>query len=200
MLSLGKKISENLDQHDFLSNWMAQYLAERLVRLDSIDQSDLEVARSEIADLVLRIWDRRRAARIHGDPLALAEKVERAIARLVPITDQPFDFSRPFNETPGPTEAEVEASAALKLAIDLDRSSRIMVKELVRFAAVTAENHDAEWVKLARSTESSASRFISRWLEMESQVSDDNHDDDGKRIVAQRAQTLIEALKPIAEL
>lgn len=126
---------------------MAHHLAARLAALESLNGQARLAAEDEVADLILQIWARRHEVGFRKDPLAATDSVGRAVARLDPEGKGPFSYFRPFDDEPGPSAAEIEVNAALKLALAVDDIAEDLVRALITYAAMTAVDHDSDWVR-----------------------------------------------------
>ncbi|WP_144018562.1 hypothetical protein [Demequina sp. NBRC 110051] len=133
---------------DTLGRWIAHYLAERLESLGELAGEELAVAEREVADLVLRLWAQRRDLPTARPVLAAVDRVDRALERL-DHDREPWGFFGVFDDAPVPEGSEVEADAALKVALELDRSAGDLVRSLIGYAASIAREHDGAWVEHA---------------------------------------------------
>ncbi|UTT63675.1 hypothetical protein [Microcella humidisoli] len=164
---MGQQIADSLDEHDLLSRWMAQHLAERLAALESLKGRARLEAEDAVAELILQIWAHRREVGFRRDPLAATDSVERAIARLDPEAKGLFSYFRPFDDEPGPSVAEIETNQALKLALAVDRIGEDLVRALVTYAALTAIDHDADWVRASDAIHPTTFRRLERLISYE---------------------------------
>ncbi|MFS4505497.1 hypothetical protein ACMA46_04595 [Clavibacter sp. Sh2141] len=164
MLSLGQQIADSLDERDLLSRWMAHHLADRLAALEQLKGRSRLRAEDAVAELIVQIWAHRREVAFRVDPLAATDSVERAMARLDPEVKGPFSYFRPFDDEPGPSEAEVEVNAALKLALAVDDVAQDLVRALIAYAARTAIDHDAEWVRASEAVHPMTARQLLRLM------------------------------------
>ena len=126
---------------------MAHHLADRLAALESLNGQARLAAEDEVADLIVQIWERRHEVGFRKDPLVATDSVERAVARLDPEGKGPFSYFRPFDDEPGPSAAEIDINAALKLALAVDDIAEDLVRALITYAAMTAVDHDSDWVR-----------------------------------------------------
>jgi len=143
---------------------MSHHLAERIESLRSLPSEERADAEAGMADLVLRIWERRQGARFVDEPLALTDSVTRALARLDPTLRGPFLFYRPFDDMPGPSEAEIEANAAMKIALQIDDTAGDLVSSLIKYAAEIAVEKDARWVAASQAGGSPTLRDLTTLL------------------------------------
>jgi hypothetical protein len=197
VLSLGEQIAASLDQHDMLARWMAHHLAEHLQALEAFSGAERVDAEQEVADLIVQLWERRRTMPMREDPLSLADSVVRAVARLDPEAG-PFRFFGRFDEDAGPSQAEVEANEALKLALGIDEATGQLVRSLVRYAAMTAVSHDADWIRGAEAMKDATIRDIRRVFDLEENAGEDPISVEQNRIV-ERAGNLGALLQSTSE-
>lgn len=125
---------------------MAHYLAEKLDGLDALQGAELAQARSEVAELIIRLWSHRRVLPTRASALAAIDGVERAIARLDPERPS-WGYYSAFGEATAPGEQVTEADAFLGVALAIDRAAGDVVHALVGYAATSAQDADAEWVQ-----------------------------------------------------
>lgn len=202
VLALGEQIAASLDEHDLLSRWMAHHLAERLTTLETLRGRAKATAEAEVAELIVRIWEHRHTVGFRDDPLALTESVERAIARLDPSAKAPFNYYRPFDDQPGPSPAEIEANTALRIALGIDDAAGDIVRSLVRYAAVIAENQDAKWVRVALVARPIGLRDLTRLLEFDLDDSVDGQNPAAavRSEITKRAKALGKVLRVLSRL
>lgn len=170
---------------------MAHHLAGRLVALESLKGRARLKAEDAVADLIVQIWAHRHEVGFRKDPLAATDSVERAVARLDPEGNGPFSYFRPFDDEPGPSAAEIEANAALKLALDVDDIAEDLVRALITYAAMTAVDHDAEWVRARDAVEPTRLRQLRRLMSYEgSSDADATPLEVAEKRVSERARSL----------
>ncbi|HEY0339534.1 MAG TPA: hypothetical protein VGC34_01905, partial [Steroidobacteraceae bacterium] len=143
---------------------MAHHLADRLAALESLKGGARLEAEDAVAGLIVQIWAHRQEVGFRKDPLAATDSVERAVARLDPERKGPFSYFQPFDDEPGPSAPEIEVNAALKLALAVDDIAEDLVRALITFAAVTAVDHDAEWVRATRAVHPATLRQLRRLM------------------------------------
>jgi hypothetical protein len=143
---------------------MAHHLADRLAALESLKGRARLAEEDKVADLIVQIWAHRHEVGFRKDPLAATDSVERALARLDPEGRGPFSYFQPFDDEPGPSAAEIEVNAALKLALAVDDIAEDLVRALVTYAAITALDHEAEWVRATRAVHPATLRQLRRLI------------------------------------
>jgi hypothetical protein len=181
---------------------MAHHLAERIEALNSLDGEAKVDAEDEVADLIMRIWERRQGGELADDPLALADSVKRAVARLDPSARGPFSFYRPFEEKPGPSDAEIESNIAMQLALRVDDAARDLVLSLVKYAAQIAIQKDAEWVLASQAAGSSTLWDLTRLASLEASEVETGSDPiaSERGRITQRAEAFSKVLQAMALL
>jgi hypothetical protein len=127
---------------------MAHYLAERMTSLQRKTEAERAIAETEVADLILRLWDHRRQLPGGRLPLAAVDEVEAAIAALTPGR-RPWAYFGAFSADTEPSTEETEVSTTLKAALIVDRLAGDLVHGLIGRAAALAEVDEAAWVKQA---------------------------------------------------
>jgi len=146
---------------------MAHHLADRLASLESLKGQARLDAEDAVAELIVQIWAHRHEVGFRNEPLAATDSVERAVARLDPEGKGPFSYFRPFDDEAGPSMAEIEANAALKLALAVDENAEDLIRALITFAAMTAVDHDAEWVRASEAVHPTTLRQLRRLMRYE---------------------------------
>jgi hypothetical protein len=180
---------------------MAHYLADRLTALESLSGQGRREAEDEVAGLIVQIWEHRHEVGFQKAPFASTDSVERAVARLDPEGKGPFSYFQPFDEEQGPSAAEVDVNAALKLALAVDDIAGDLVRALVTYAAMTAVDHDAEWVRATRAVHPTTLRQLRRLM-----GHPDNDDADAASLtvaakrVSERARSLGKVVRQASRL
>ncbi len=151
VLELGKRIVNQLgphQEHDTLGRWMAHYIAEKIVQVDTASGKDLEEKKSACADAILRLWSHRSELPNGKRPFEAFEPILRALESLDPDDTRPryFRQARHAAETEGESP---ETKEWLELASGIDYTARILIRYCLVVAAGTAVNESREWVSLA---------------------------------------------------
>ena len=144
MLALGEQIVQSLRRDDLLSRWMAHHISERMTSLATVAEEERAMAENEVADLILRLWEHGRTDAFDEDPVRLSESVMRAVAKLDPNPGE--RYFRAFGFVPQPLGTETESDRHLDVALSLDREAGCLMRELVMYAAATAEGKEATWI------------------------------------------------------
>jgi hypothetical protein len=162
ILSLGKQIAAALDEHDLLSQWMAHYLAEQMVTVETLSGQPRATAEHKVADYILRLWEHRHAAALREDPIALSDSVQRAISRLDPERLKPWGYYKDFEEEAGPSAAEIEVNTLPRAAVGLDRSMAELMRALISCASMLAAEKDKEWIAHAQAAGADPLKYLHR--------------------------------------
>ena len=97
-LNLGRKLVRELEiEHtcETLSKWMAHYLAEQILEVESAkSQRQKNAAQSKCCELILRIWEKRQSLPGGAKPLG---RIEVALKALVAMKSEQNEFARFFN-------------------------------------------------------------------------------------------------------
>lgn len=194
ILSLGKQIAATLDEHDLLSQWMAHYLAERMVTVESLNGQERATAEDKVADYILRLWEHRHGAALREDPIALSDSVERAITRLDPERLKPWGYYNTFEEEAGPSEVEIEVNTLLRAALGLDQIMADLVRALVTCASMTAAEKDKKWVVSSRAAGEDPLKYIQRLYKSE------ELEDSGQTPVAAERAKIVMRSRAVIEL
>lgn len=180
---------------------MAHHLADRLTALESLEGQALLDAEDAIAELIVQIWAHRHEVGFREDPLAATDSVERAVARLDPEGRGPFSYFRPFDDAPGPSVAEIEVNAALKLALSVDDIAADLIRALVTYAAMTAIERDAEWVQAMDAIDATTLRQLRRLMSFGSRSDTDVAPlTAATREISDRARSLGEVVRQASKL
>lgn len=153
IIKLGKKLVEELalnDSVDTLGRWMAHHIAELIYDAENITDETARIAKQmEIRDSVWAFWDNRYELPFGNKPFKELEPILRALESLDPENQQPRYF---FPHT-GLTNREKESTETqkwLKLAENIDSSSKILIDYCLSLAAENAIDKSQEWVELAQ--------------------------------------------------
>lgn len=144
---------------------MAHYVAEQISAAESASGNDRASKEKTAAESILALWQHRSGLPTERSPMQAFERVFNALDRLAEPHD-PWSFYRPFPGEARPSADDVESDTLLRLALNLEDSTREIVRALVSEAAATALDREAEWVRLsenlAEDEERKAMRQLSR--------------------------------------
>jgi hypothetical protein len=149
VLSLGRKLTENLDEHDVLGGWMCHYLAERFVLVEQKEGAERDAIETEIAALVLQLWEHRAGVPLRESPTAQLDHIRGALSRIDPRSNV-WGYHVQYHGDEAPSSEDLEVNAALSLAVDVDRATRRLIRSLYAYATANAIAKDSNWIVAAQ--------------------------------------------------
>jgi hypothetical protein len=151
VLKLGEKIVAELgseDRADTLSRWMAHYIAELIQKSKVAQIEGRDEALARCAAAILNLWEYRRKFPQGKRPLEDLEPIIRVMELLDP--DRPiFRYFDSVILEGSETKEAGESETWLNVAVELDYSARILIRDCLARAAKTAVNKSKEWLELA---------------------------------------------------
>jgi hypothetical protein len=151
VLKFGEKIVAELgneDRADTLSRWMAHYVAELIQKSEVAQIEGRDEALAQCAAAILNLWEYRRKFPQGKRPLEDLEPIIRTLETLDPDRPAIRYFDDVILERSETEEAD-ESQTWLNLAVELDYSARILIRDCLARAAQTAVNKSKEWIALA---------------------------------------------------
>lgn len=153
IIKLGKKLVEELvlnNSVDTLGRWMAHHIAELIYDAENTTDETVRIAKQlEIRDSVWAFWANRYELPFGNKPFKELEPILRALESLDPENQRP----RYFFPYPGLTNTEKESTETqkwLKIAENIDSSSKILIDYCLSLAAENSIDKSQEWVELAK--------------------------------------------------
>lgn len=153
IIQLGKKLVEELELNnsvDTLGRWMAHHIAELIYDAENTTNETMRIAKQfEIRDSVWAFWANRYELPFGNKPFKELEPILRALESLDPENQQP----RYFFPNLGLTNREKESTETqkwLKVAENIDSSSKILIDYCLSLAAENSIDKSQEWVELAQ--------------------------------------------------
>lgn len=144
-LELGTALAKDLDDRDLLGHWMAHHLSDLITRARTTTGPDSDALRREACDTILKLWQHRGDAALRGRPTQSIDIVIRALERLE--SPQDWQFYNTFRSEEAPDQNTMASLPALRLALDLEETTRDIVLQVLRFAANEAENKEEPWIQ-----------------------------------------------------
>jgi hypothetical protein len=144
-LELGTALAKDLDDRDLLGHWMAHHISDLITRARTASGPDSDALRQEACDTILKLWHHRADAALRSRPTHSIDVVIRALERLE--SPQDWLFYNTFRPEEAPDQNTMASIPALKLALDLEETTRDIVLQVLRFAANEAENKEAPWIQ-----------------------------------------------------
>lgn len=174
VLNLGKKIIDELglDQSvDTLSRWMAHYIAQLILSVETAGAEDRSEKLSRCASAILDLWRHRSELPNGKRPFEDVEPILRALESLDLNNNTPRYF-RSVRTAAGTAEQDVETMRWLDIADGLDYSARILIRYCLVRAAEDALDRSKEWVALAEAvgTEDGIDLAVLRTISYESEL------------------------------
>ncbi|MCY9848515.1 AVAST type 3 anti-phage protein Avs3b [Pectobacterium aroidearum] len=135
---------------DTLGRWMAHHIAELIYDAENTTNETMRIAKQfEIRDSVWAFWANRYELPFGNKPFKELEPILRALESLDPENQQP----RYFFPNLGLTNREKESTETqkwLKVAENIDSSSKILIDYCLSLAAENSIDKSQEWVELAQ--------------------------------------------------
>ena len=149
ILQLGKALVVQLEaEDDLLASWMAHYVAERIVEAEDAAGDAKGVAEEAAVKAILELWNNRNFLPAHLRPFKKLEPIQRVLASF-DIEETDYRYYPAVLREVERMNIDKEAKEWLELAIGLDYSARILIKNFLRAAAQSASEQAQPWVKLA---------------------------------------------------
>jgi len=145
-LELGRELSRSLPDDDILGRWMAHYISELITRDEAAPGDGAEGVRRETAEAIIELWRHRADIPTRNRPMSSFDPVLKALERLSG-PQEPWGFYGMFTDGSEPSEAEFSIIPLLRCALDLEDTVRDVVRQIIVFAAASASDREAKWVK-----------------------------------------------------
>ncbi len=149
VLSLGERLAAELRESDMLGNWMAQYLAELLLKVENSPPEHKATVKTEVAEVVLQLWAQRGHLPVLRYPFQSFDQVFAALARLEEGY-RPWGRLGIFDEITTPSEQDTSDIDVLAGACSVDEGAYRVVRFAVALAAASASAREAEWIRLGQ--------------------------------------------------
>lgn len=149
VLSLGERLAAELRNSDMLGSWMAQYVAELLLKVENSSPEHTASVKAEVAEVILQIWAQRGHLPVLRYPFQSFDQVFAALARLEE-SYKPWGRLGIFDETAAPSGQDTSDSDVLAGACSVDEGAHRVVRFAVALAAASASAREAEWIGLGQ--------------------------------------------------
>ena len=163
VLTLGEELARTFETWDSTGRWMAIHLASLVHAARGFEPGAEQ--RTQIVDLILKIW-KRRFRMPGGGPTAAFGPVLAGLERLG--DDRPWAFSRLPEGFSAADVSGLPAAGMLQIAADLERLSRRTIIRLFWLATREAGESNKELLdladKVASNVESDASAILARLM------------------------------------
>jgi hypothetical protein len=127
---------------------MAHYISELIQKAETTRIESRDQALAQCAAAILDLWEHRRSFPGGKRPLEDLEPIIRTLESLDP--DRPaFRYFDSVILDGSETEEAGESKTWLNVAVELDHSARILIRDCLARAAQTAVDKSKEWIALA---------------------------------------------------
>lgn len=144
-LELGTTLAKDLDDRDLLGRWMAHHISDLITQAKEVTGPDGDTLRQEARDTILALWNHRANAPLRSRPTHNVDVVIRALERLE--NPQNWTFYNTFRPGEEPDEESMASVPALRLALDIEASTKEVVIHVLRLAADEADAREAPWIE-----------------------------------------------------
>jgi len=153
IINLGKLLVQELglDQSvDTLARWMAHYIAEKMELLERLPESkEKDDAKKDCFETILDLWKHRWLLPSGRRPLESFEPILRVIERINPEKEEPFFYrfsDHDLSEINTESSNEKEINDYLNIALQIDRTAKIWINDILTQAALKAKNENTELI------------------------------------------------------
>ena len=148
-IELGRKIAEDLgttSRSDFLSGWMAHYIAELIGRYDNASEDNKEEAGDRAFEAILKLWNHRYQSIAGFDPIKRSEVILKTLNHLDPESKRPFYFF----QHPGEDGHDGDDCEKLyEMAMGVDRTARRLLMTLLLVITIKRTSEEtADYIRL----------------------------------------------------
>lgn len=149
IINLGKLMVKELgleDGVDTLSRWMAHYLAEKIILVESLPVGkQKEDAQKECFDIILKLWENRWKLPAGKRPLESFEPILKVLEKINPEKEGPFFYTNAnsISEIDKTIDSE-EINKYLETILKIDKVARIWINFLLQQAASKARDERTE--------------------------------------------------------
>lgn len=157
IINLGKLFVKELKLEpgvDTFSRWMAHYLAEKMSSLEELEGDQKAIAQNSCFDVILKLWKHRHFLPNNLRPLQSFEKILETLSKLNPDSTEPYFYNHFRNQDLNEVEIEnldfKDVQEWMKIAEEIDKTSRIWIEYVLNQAVIFAKNEATkEWVENA---------------------------------------------------
>jgi hypothetical protein len=144
-LELGTALAKDLDDRDLLGRWMAHHISDLITQVKEVIGPAGDTLRQEARDTILALWNHRANAPLRSRPTHNIDVVIAALERLEGAQD--WTFYNTFRPGEEPDEESMASIPALRLALDIEASTKEVVIHVLRLAADEADAKEAPWIE-----------------------------------------------------
>lgn len=152
VIALGRKLVEHLKlepDRDLLSGWMAHYLAERMLAVETAPPEARDELEKQCAEAILNVWAHRHRLGTAIPAFADMQALEGAILALAPDRT-PFRYFAPLQGAISASQPSQEARQWIELAAGIDDTARELVRHCLRRAADESVEAGEIWLDAAK--------------------------------------------------
>ena len=152
IINLGKDLVKELGLDpgvDTLSRWMANYIAEKLIIIESSSLEEKTKAEKECFDTILKLWQYRSTYQNGHRPYENFEPIFRVLDRLDPENKQTYFFNNTHaTGTKKTNKVSKGVQQWLDIALGIDQIARVWLNYIFKEAALSASDKNTiEWLK-----------------------------------------------------
>ncbi len=157
MVELGKLLVKELQLEpgvDTLARWMAHYLSEKIVYLETAQKDDRELVQKECFDLILKLWQHRNCLPPDRKPLRNFDAILDLLTKLSPEREKPFFVTDMFEteiSTFDPENIDLKSIEEWgNIVLDVDKVARIWIEyALERCTELAKDDRTISWIENA---------------------------------------------------
>jgi hypothetical protein len=185
VMNLGKLLVKELDLEDStdtLSRWMAHYLAEKILLVESaLPSEETEKVKKDCFETILSVWKQRWLLPAGKRPLEDFEPILQTLQRLGPDRTRPYFFQVIFEdsfETADDPHANEAVSSGLEQAMQIDKAARIWIEQVLSDAVNRIDNASVRTIvknafQLPESADVNVIRILSRSIDKDDKDEED---------------------------
>ncbi len=151
VMALGRKLVEHLEfepDNDLLAGWMAHYLAERMLAVETATSEGRAALEKQCAEAILEVWAHRHNLEPGIPAFADLRALEGAILALEPDR-APFRYFSPLQGAMSELQPSKEAQQWIELAATVDDSARELIRYCLRRALDDSIDSGEAWLDTA---------------------------------------------------
>ncbi|WP_296164722.1 hypothetical protein [uncultured Brevundimonas sp.] len=152
VIALGRKLVEHLEfepDNDLLAGWMAHYLAERMLAVETATPETRDALARQCAEAVLEVWAHRHELEPAIPAFDDLRALEGAILALEPDRT-PFRYASPLQGAMSASRPSKEGRQWIELAAIIDDSARELIRYCLRRALDESIETGEAWLDTAR--------------------------------------------------
>lgn len=185
IINLGKLLVKELGLDksvDTLARWMAHYIAEKIELVEKLPFGEKkEDAKKDCFETILNLWKHRWLLPSGKRPLESFEPILRVLEKINPEKDEPFFYKfsgHDLSEIDTDSPDEKEINDYLNIALQIDRTAKIWINDILTQAALKAKNENTELIlkNAVTLSDNSDTKIIQMILHDDSSFDIENYD------------------------